>query len=440
MPFPQLALTRRNRQRLAAGIPRIDWTNPLTRGLVSCYLPGQGFFDICGVGPRLTLTSTFSYGNSVEGLAFGSATAAAGAVGSVPPALQATTRLTFYWRGVMASATLTNAEIMVLSYNNSWTAPFGITLRANTSNLFLGWNNNGSFSSITLATTWATNVVTSVAFTLRTGGSAIGYKNGVSLGSSSAGTGPITYAASPKLCFNNNPAFSGNSNCYALMGLVWNRDLSAREIQALDRDPYQFLIFPEDILSARLVGRSGALWARAAFFSGARLGPLTGAAALSGVVKASGATAGAPRFLANLLGNASAASAGRFASSLAALLAAWAMGGAKGALGPASGKASLLGSATASGAARASPAVTAALSSVARAQGQGRLSPPGMAAILLTGLSRAMGAAGRAVMLLRFSVSGQVLGNSTKRSRALANIATRLRVIVNTVKRQWRSP
>ena len=130
---------------------QIDWGNPLTNGLIACYVPGitrgQNIAGTTGdLGP-ITVANNFDA--TVEGPSFKTATAADGLKATAPPAFLGNTN-SFYWRGFIDNTGGLNdsTDLFGIGYNDPETAPYVVQVIA----IFpgvggaigLGWNTGGT--------------------------------------------------------------------------------------------------------------------------------------------------------------------------------------------------------------------------------------------------------------------------------------------------------
>jgi Concanavalin A-like lectin/glucanases superfamily len=262
-PQPSLLLGRLpwplHRPTSRKSVPRggklsIDWTHPLTQGLIGCWVPGlSGGLDLAGNFQDLSPIN--ATGNVVipavdaEGPGYKTTNVGDGLRNSsFPASLRLTTQGSVYWRGTFQSSTSAGVILVGSDYDSSGTPPYvGFGLQT----VFGGgagpqvnlvWNNGGS----TLNTTFGTATVGPVnswGGTFLSFGNALLYQNGVQIQSSSlAGGLTIGYGTTPRVVvcagYTDNTRVLGATT---FLACKWNRALSAAEMALLDQDPYCFL-------------------------------------------------------------------------------------------------------------------------------------------------------------------------------------------------------
>jgi len=245
-------------------VPRVDWSNPLTDGLIGCYLPGtlQGIPIVGpklsqgdgGPGSRVVLKEGYAYRSNTTGSNTGLITTA--------PAAYTGSAFSCYWRGRINGAPGdTFPSLIGVTYTNSDTNPFYGRMIAGDSSDYLAigcrWNNAGTLASPTTAIDVTGSYGAqpfSLCGTFLTGGNSILYKNGVSAASDAFGAGAPSFSG-PQLFINQYvPGTPRTVNADCSLALFWNRQLSASEVLQLDKNPYQFLIYPEEDMLVTLVG------------------------------------------------------------------------------------------------------------------------------------------------------------------------------------------
>lgn len=231
----------------------IDWSNPITRGLVALYVPTSGVKNLV---------------NSSDALAWKGATAApadiatqAGKAYTVASDahLQLTTTAamqitigSLFWYGEMRTAgTIANSPyIWGLSHNNSDATPFdAINMcvpSGDATSVQFAWNATGVKQFIAATGKVTLNVATSWGFSVQ-GGTQTAYKNGGNIGSASV-AGTIQYGTSPQLCTGGHTVqASQDSGARTALGGLWNRVLTANEHAELAGDPWQLLRQPSSM-------------------------------------------------------------------------------------------------------------------------------------------------------------------------------------------------
>jgi hypothetical protein len=250
------------RHVLRPGRPWIDWTHPLTNGLIGCWVPGlSGPIDL--TGQVLDLSQNSSAGNILltttpDGPALNSLkNAGAGNAtyyGIAPSSFKTWSNLTMFWRGFVGPSGDTlgnNSTIFGIAYDNAVGPPYqvvdlGMTVAVRS---FVDWNSGGTYMSGNSGASIAVNFNTmnSIAATFPVSGTVTQYVNGVSVYSGTSFGGAPNTSATSTICIGSY--FSGGAHDYtntaATLACAWNRILSANEVAFLDADPYCFLTWAE---------------------------------------------------------------------------------------------------------------------------------------------------------------------------------------------------
>ena len=258
---------------IRGGVPRIDWSHPLTKGLIGCWVPGITFVkDLTGTCPDMSFVSNIA-GNTGsividrEGPAISGGTN--NATGTIlyctaPAVYKGWSNFSTYYRGQFNGLGNYNPfqYLIYIGYDNTGSSPFevvGIGDHANAGNLTTvstGWNKAGAGPFNGTTVNFQTVGTISCLGTFTVNGNNILYKNGAQVASDSwGGAGVASSTATSELCINGWTQYGPRRtsvDCY--LACCWNRTLSAVEAQQMDADPYGFLIWPEDEIFAELVG------------------------------------------------------------------------------------------------------------------------------------------------------------------------------------------
>ena len=234
----------------AWGRPRIDWTHPLANGLISCFVPGVA----AGVDPTstvgdLTADTSVVLGVSQEGPALVTTVVHGGLykTGGLPSSITGYNQLSLYWRGYPLGNQNTYTLWFGVEYSNTNSNPYHIAsiTSPGPTTVWLEWNSGGSYSHLGGGYVYSSGV-NRLAGTFKVGGNASLYINGVLQEAKSFGASPPTADASATLCLQSAPPNTDRpNNAACFLSLIYNRELSAAEVAALDADPYGFLIWDE---------------------------------------------------------------------------------------------------------------------------------------------------------------------------------------------------
>lgn len=250
---------------LPSGTPRIDWGNPITRGLVGCWVPtGEG-----GAVPiiRDLVTQTFlepAGSPTIQATPYGLAACDAGYAGwtaYTPTSQKPTSAFSLLWFGSLRGTSYYGyPSLLGLSYGSGNSSPYNCAAIQRTGNQFeLAWNNSSSQVSPTFSTPSVSSGAYSLLGTVKLGGSYAVYLNGTTLLTGSAAAGTISYAGAgiDQIGVGVLPSSTNNyAGAGMCIGLLWNRQLTPGESATISADPTNFLIYPEDDLWSMLVGYS----------------------------------------------------------------------------------------------------------------------------------------------------------------------------------------
>ena len=249
-----MMLPRRGiRRTIGGGVPRIDWSNPLTDGLIGCYVPGvTGGYNLTGLGANLTPGSAGNaFVTTKEGAAWTTASASGGFSTASAPAAWKTGNATLYMRGYNSSTT--NANYIFGVFYGTGTNPYYVVSigvpNASPNVLQAQWNTGGTYTTGSNSTK-SPGTFFSYGATFAVGGNVLSYLNGVQAASNSFGaSAPNNTGTDTLSLFTTQPI-----DLLINIALAWNYPLTAAQVAALDADPYQFLIWPEDEIFALLKG------------------------------------------------------------------------------------------------------------------------------------------------------------------------------------------
>jgi hypothetical protein len=244
-----LVLKPPQRRLLPNGKLKIDWSHPLAKGLIACFLPGISYQDLSGNCPDLTLNQNPSspippFGVGPEGPVLTGAFA--NTSGSIltclaPSQFKNWNNLSLYFRGPRGNGNGVGGlpYFFYVSYTSGVGSPFSIASIGDSNNTDLSTvgieYNDGSSNQKTAGTvnlSAATQI--SVLGTLTVAGNNILYSNGVQVGSNAwVGSSQAITTSTDMININGWVATGRYSptNCY--IACAWNRALSASEAALL---------------------------------------------------------------------------------------------------------------------------------------------------------------------------------------------------------------
>jgi len=240
----------------------IDWSHPLARGLVACWLPGvMGGIDLTGNCPDMTYANGSSSTNtnvlSQEGPAWG----ALGSASSnspymwcaTPPAVYNSTVLSTYYRadrnGASSNPGGSGSWALFINDNNAGSSPYV--------SIAMGDNNTGAMTTasgfyqhaagtynFTSTIDLSSAGLVSWLITWNPAGNNIQYSKGVQKTSDAwAGDNTMHLKSTSQISINTWHQFPTRLvSCLPYIICIWNRVLTAEEAAWLDADPYGFLL------------------------------------------------------------------------------------------------------------------------------------------------------------------------------------------------------
>ena len=239
---------------------RVDWTHPLARGLVTCYVPGtMGGKDLAAMGGALDLhinTSTGSIIDTFGGPALFNSNSSvvecpySAAIPSTHPTLNWTNG-TLFWDGCLTVAGGLPGDYnnpFLINYNNLGTPPY-VLLGFTTENMCplsfaTQWNTGATLTTSGAYSPGITNQFApfNLAASALVGGNVLSYLNGVLFDTTAFGASAATSAATACMSINGSPpAYS--ASFATRIAAFWNRVLSADEIAYLSVHPFCFLTY-----------------------------------------------------------------------------------------------------------------------------------------------------------------------------------------------------
>ena len=220
----------------------IDWSNPMTRGLIGAYLPCGSYANLVGIGGTLTpLTTPPATIISPIGSAFahlsGSSALYAPVYGT--PFTTSTNGYSIFWAGQVISASVVgpyNSLILGICYGNADTPPYiSYGLESNNTGIYAGAGSNGGITSPISRVQGATYTI---GASFDTAGNVMTYNKGILV--ESINYGAIPFSTSATLAFGGYIGDSSRSpNVNSALGLVFNRVLTAVEHTMIAANPWQ---------------------------------------------------------------------------------------------------------------------------------------------------------------------------------------------------------
>lgn len=222
---------------------QINWSHPLSKGLVGCWLMNEGGGNPVNLVTRdafVVNQATWVNTKRGAGMRVASDTSSPG-LSLVASNDFKKNNVTIVWFGSYFSIVggVPNTRLFSVDYDNANSAPYisyGF-LRSADYTIGFGWN-NGSYQSYVTGDIVSYNKP--IMAVLAIGSKADSYIDGVLKNSSSA-VGNISYSATTRILVGNNSSIPVLTNSDIYYGLIYSRALSPSEIQQLYIEPYCFI-------------------------------------------------------------------------------------------------------------------------------------------------------------------------------------------------------
>lgn len=237
------------------GFLRIDWSHPLSNGLMFYYLPGVTPLDIANKDPGILALSGASFiGSSPEGPSVDCTINNSGdgiLTSTVVPGAASATAMSVYARGYKVGAPPNNSSFIAgitfsVNPNNSPFVMVGLQYNLSTIAIRVSYNQAGSlvflgFNNLLSGSSQQFSLGGSVV----NGGNVKSYYNGAL--DNSAAAGVFTPSSGGAI-------IGGNDNMQHTVFCGWNRELTADEMMRIHLDPYGMLVPAEyDLPALRLL-------------------------------------------------------------------------------------------------------------------------------------------------------------------------------------------
>jgi hypothetical protein len=176
---------------------------------------------------------------------------------NVPLQMQSANNASVYWRGTnISGGSGFNATILFgMTYQNGLGSPYWVysLLDGNpTGSVYAGTGAGGTLYQ-TAGTGWTAGPVNSFGATFSS--TTISCYSKGTLQNSTTLSGTVAFTATSEVDLMGNGSSSGSYlQATTLVAFMWTRTLTAAEMQQIDKNPYQFLIFPDDDILAEIVG------------------------------------------------------------------------------------------------------------------------------------------------------------------------------------------
>lgn len=225
----------------------IDWTHPITQGLIGCWVPGilpnaslvDGLILANGSAPQANFMTA-------EGPSIRNNQANAGLKSGTAPVAFRSNPMSIYWRGVAFGNPSTNTAVFGVGSHTTATSPFigPATIAYSGNQLGLWWNSGGVDTTILISASPPTaNTVFSCGGTVPGANqTCFSYLNGKNISSGAFGASAVTFTDGLITYGVYSALETRFSNTDMIMGCIWNRALSDDEHGYIHTNPYDFLM------------------------------------------------------------------------------------------------------------------------------------------------------------------------------------------------------
>jgi len=247
-------------------IPRINWNNPLTNGLISYgYDVGCGPVDLVTGGLCTIANSTTPPFGGIKSSPFGTGlnsvrtASVTSGLYNLPSGknienLVVAAPYSFACGLMITTAPTVDATLLFATCSATTSVPVSLGC-ANTSSTDYWWAFADGANNASAAGALKINTFQTLLGVALTGSTTACYVDGT-LSISPAVTTTLAVVAGVRPSFHGYRSFAGQQlqSCFIYYGALWkNRALTAKEARKLHDDPYCFLIYPEDEIFAENV-------------------------------------------------------------------------------------------------------------------------------------------------------------------------------------------
>jgi hypothetical protein len=237
----------------------VDWSHPLSGGLVGCFPfnEGQGFIsqNLAGNREQLVQTGAAPWRSTSAGIGIETKGSSTQWIASNPgPALKPANTVSIFWRGIILGGKtggVNNPYIFGMAFAATNTSPYCCYgfIRPNAADTTIGcWVNDGALRQDAFALAIPSSVVgvpISLLQTYDRSSANILYVNGALFGSTAVSRTAITYGATSNITVGRFPATADTPNAHHIAGYIWNRVLSPAEAMQIHNEPFSMLRGPD---------------------------------------------------------------------------------------------------------------------------------------------------------------------------------------------------
>lgn len=240
--MPELLLGRK-----PVGPVVIDWDHPQARGLVMFTSPNFKKDMVSGNYINLRGNISIDVGSKGKQLSSTDTSDNSGYFSGSPKLYRITNKVTLFWYGRIDALASYAGLVSIPSFNNQWAAPYASLglHRSSTTNIKIHYAIGSTPKSAEFAPDFDTGEGFYLATINTSTGAAVLYKNGVQIDTATGtGTGSINWNTNNDVVINCSDRYGYDTSaldgsCY--IAGIYNRILSAFEVNSFNKNPYQFL-------------------------------------------------------------------------------------------------------------------------------------------------------------------------------------------------------
>lgn len=227
---------------------QINWSNPLTKSLVGCWLLNEGSGNKANDLLRASNLINFNANTYFLGDRVSTQVDGAGFWGFLSPNLEKAPPVTIVWYGMFTGTPEANANIFGISWNNLGSSPYccySINVDASGGDFRIALNNGGTFVGMASGYTIESNIPYVVVAVFRSNSNRELFVNGNSVLLSTTSYSSPTFGNSIVLFGAEPGATTRNTACVNYFGMFFHRALTVSEIRSITDNPYQFIQQPK---------------------------------------------------------------------------------------------------------------------------------------------------------------------------------------------------
>lgn len=257
--------------QLPLGPLQVDWTHPISAGMIGCWVPAvMGTNNLGSANQPMSWGpgTTKKFDVNIHGPGTYNVTAGAGLNGTAAADFKFTDEFSGFWCGYkIGNGGYGYTPVIGVEISNNYDiyAP-GISVSSD-AYFYLRCGASGANTKFSSACTIPAMNTAGFSLKVATTGPCLGYLNGLNAASTVWGSTAVpSWTTTSQVCIDCYPPYNHPvvwTNTITNIACFWNRVLSADEMLWLDRNPYGFLIPAEFDVSTLFAGAAFlSAWAR----------------------------------------------------------------------------------------------------------------------------------------------------------------------------------